>query len=343
MRSARRFYRLHLGLAALGGLAFLASGWVLWHSVDGSSVSAPELLQACRNFIGDVSTGSLLLLALFALTLVTTFRALRSTRRQLLVSRRFVKAGRELGETSLEGMRVRLLDDRRPHAFCAGLVRPRVYLSTGARAVLSPSELRAVLAHEEHHARRRDPLRLMLAQVASEALFFLPILRRARQRYADLAEIAADEAAVRSTGGPGPLAAAMLRFDQHATVGAVGIAPERVEHLLGGHPRWELSASLLAGATLSILGLVTLIYATAAATPSGGVALPARPCRCAASPWSRYRSWRRRGSSAPPAAPPRADDVHEPSSRSAWRKSALTVASRRAPQSGFRPQRVLRL
>jgi len=98
-------------------------------------------------------------------------------------------------------------------------------------------------------------------------------MRRARQRYGDLAEIAADEAAVRSTGGPGPLAAAMLRFDQHGTAGAVGVAPERVDHLLGGHPRWELSTALLAGAILSILGILTLAYAAAATTPSAGLSL----------------------------------------------------------------------
>jgi len=273
MRSARRYYVLHLVFATFGGLALLGSGWVLWHVVEGSPMSANDLLQACRDVIGDALLSSLLVLALLAVLLIATVRALRATARQLVVSRRFVSKGNELDEISLEGVRVRLLDDPRPHAFCAGLLRPRVYLSTGAWAALTPSELRAVLVHEEHHVRQRDPLRLLLAQVASEALFFLPIMRRARRRYADLAEIAADEAAVSSTGGPGPLAAAMLRFDQHAAAGAVGIAPERVDHLFGEHPRWELSASVLAGAGLSLLGILSLAYGTAIAAPPGGLSL----------------------------------------------------------------------
>ncbi|MGH2969175.1 MAG: M56 family metallopeptidase [Solirubrobacteraceae bacterium] len=273
MHSARRYYRLHLTLAAAGTLVLVASGWVLLRSVDGSSVSAGGLLQACRDLVGHLSAGSVLLLALFTLTLLAAVRALRSLTRQVLASRRFVKRGRMFDEICLEGIRVRLFEDGRPHAFCAGLVRPRVYLSTGARATLNGPELRAVMAHEEHHARQRDPLRLMLAQVAGDALFFLPVMRRARERYGDLAEIAADEAAVRRTGGPGPLAAAMLRFDQHAAAGAVGIASERVDHLCGVRPRWELSASLLAGAGLSILGIASLAYAAAVATPSGGMSL----------------------------------------------------------------------
>jgi Zn-dependent protease with chaperone function len=273
MRSARRFYRLHVALAMAGALVVIAAGWVLVRSVNGAPPSADALLAACRGVIGDTSAGSLLTLALFALTLVTAVRALRAGARQLRVARRFVRRARRLDRMVIEGVPVRLLCDPRPHAFCAGLVRPHVYLSTGAQAVLTTAELRAVLSHEAHHARRRDPLRLLLAQVASEALFFLPAMRRARQRYADLAEIAADEAAVKTTGGPAPLAAAMLRFDHHATPGAVGVAPERVEHLLGTQPRWELPASLFAGVALSLLGATALIYAAAESAPGAGLSL----------------------------------------------------------------------
>src|SRR4051794_29773313 len=70
-------------------------------------------------------------------------------------------------------------DDPTPQAFCAGYVRQRVYISTGALALLSEPELAAVRAHDRHHAASRDPLRLACARVCSHALFFLPALRRA--------------------------------------------------------------------------------------------------------------------------------------------------------------------
>ena len=270
MRSARRLYRLHVILATLGGLTLAASGWIALRSVDGSAPSAQELIAACRDVLGGLSLGSSLVLVLGALTTMAAVRAARATLRQLLMTRRFLTRARPVDDVSLAGVCVRLIADQRAHAFCAGLLRPRVYLSTGARRALKPAELRAVLAHEEHHARRRDPLRLLLARVASEALFFLPVLRRAEERYAELAEIAADEAAVRSSGGPGPLAAAMLRFDEHAVPGTVGIAPERVEHLLGARPRWQLPPSLLAAGALSLVAVLALAYATAVATPSPG-------------------------------------------------------------------------
>ncbi len=51
-----------------------------------------------------------------------------------------------------------IIEDERPQAFCAGLFNPRVYVSSGAVASLDETALDVVLAHESHHARRRDPL-----------------------------------------------------------------------------------------------------------------------------------------------------------------------------------------
>jgi Zn-dependent protease with chaperone function len=119
-----------------------------------------------------------------------------------------------------------------PLAFCAGWLRPRVYVSTGALERLSAAELGAVVAHEQHHRALRDPLRLAVGRVLSQALFFLPVLSPLHARYGDVAELHADRAAV-ATGGVAPLASAMLSFDG-------GIAPERVDSLLGRTPEWRL-------------------------------------------------------------------------------------------------------
>ena len=275
MRSARNYYLLHVVLAAVAGATILAGIWVVWHAVGTAPRSTAELLEACRSAFATMSPGSVLVLALAGLTFTSVFRALRSLVSQLGTAHRLSRRFRSLDEVDIDGMRVRVLDDERPHAFCAGLLRPRVYISSGARDALRPAEIRAILAHERHHAQQRDPLRLLAAQVASEALFFLPVMRRARRRYADLAELAADAAAVERAGSPGALAAAMLRFDQIAAPGTVGIAPERVDHLLGARPRWELSASLIAGALMAIVGIVVLVGGAAAAAPVGGFATSA--------------------------------------------------------------------
>ena len=63
-----------------------------------------------------------------------------------------------------------------PLAFCAGLVRPSVFISEAAVAALSDSELLAVLHHEADHARRHEPLRRAARTAATEVLTFLPIV-----------------------------------------------------------------------------------------------------------------------------------------------------------------------
>ena len=142
-----------------------------------------------------------------------------------------------------------LVEEAQPQAFCAGFLRPRVFLSTGALRHLGQDELGAVLAHEEHHRARRDPLRIALARVFSHAFFFLPVLRRLSDRYCAMAELAADDAAARvSRGGGATLASALLSFSASAhPQGAVGIAPERVDHLLGRTPSWRLPGRAVAG------------------------------------------------------------------------------------------------
>ena len=113
---------------------------------------------------------------------------------------------------------VTLVDEAQPQAFCAGFLRPRIFLSTGAVRRLGRDELEAVLAHEEHHRARRDPLRIALARVFGHAFFFLPVLRRLSERYCAMAELAADDAAVRSSAGGGAtLASALLSFSGKPT------------------------------------------------------------------------------------------------------------------------------
>src|SRR5205085_12033605 len=98
-----------------------------------------------------------------------------------------------------------------PHAFWQGYRRPRIYVSADALQLLAPGELDAVLLHEQHHRSARDPMRLAFARIHNQALFFLPALRPLGDHYVELAEVRADDAAVRgSAGDRAALASALL-------------------------------------------------------------------------------------------------------------------------------------
>jgi peptidase M48-like protein len=156
---------------------------------------------------------------------------------------------------------VRVIASTRAEAFCAGYLRPSVYISQAALELLSTPELDAVLAHEHHHRLVRDPLRFALGRIVSQALPFVPVLRLLRDRYEDLAEVNADRAAVRASAGrQTALASALLVFDASAPPGASGISPTRVDSLLGQPARWRLPIALMAASLVAVSAVSVLTW-----------------------------------------------------------------------------------
>lgn len=206
----------------------------------------------------DLNGAEWLLIALAALGATVITLASRATWRQRSRYRTFLDRLDVIGH--LHGHpTVKVIVGSRPEAFCAGYMRPTVYISKGALESLTIAELEAVLAHEHHHRLVRDPLRFAVGRILTRALFFMPVLRAFFDRDADLAELNADGAAIRASGGRhGPLASALLVFDATGPPGVSGIASARVDSLLGEPVRWRLpvwltAASLAAVATLSVL------------------------------------------------------------------------------------------
>jgi hypothetical protein len=118
-----------------------------------------------------------------------------------------------------------------------------------------------VLAHEHHHQRLRDPLRIACGRILSEALFFIPVLKSLVAREADVAELRADHAAVCAReGGEAALASALLVFDDSGPAGSTGISPERVDALLGQPSPWRLPAWRMAASLLILAALTVLVW-----------------------------------------------------------------------------------
>jgi Zn-dependent protease with chaperone function len=163
------------------------------------------------------------------------------------------------------GTRLYVLASARPTAFCVGLIRPRIVVSNGLLARLDPEEQEAVVWHEAVHARGREPLKCLLARLAAQTFFWMPVLAALLERYLLVKELAADRAAMARTSRRALAGALTQVLAQPAPAAAVGFgeaAAARVDRLfepMAPLPRvvapWQLIASAAVGTAL-VLALV---------------------------------------------------------------------------------------
>lgn len=272
--AAARVSRAGAGLAAAG---LASSGFVVWRLIETWRVT-PAAASHRISVLGQRLTypaanlGAVVVVALALVGLAVIATAVNGAARELIADRRLRHRLRAHSAWRHAGALV--IEDERPRAFCAGLVRPRVYVSSGALALLDDGALRAVLAHELAHARRRDPLRLACGRVLARALGFVPGLGELHRHQVALAELSADECAIAAAPeNRAALARAMLSFAEHSRPeDPTGLDPERVDHLLGDPPAWRFPL-LVCGLAITVLGLLTAVGVLAGRVAAGSATL----------------------------------------------------------------------
>ena len=163
--------------------------------------------------------------------------------------------------------RLRVLAADVPMAFCAGALRPVVYLSLGLCSRLNAEQLQAVLLHELDHAARREPLRRVAMRAATEVALFLPILGWLRERRTERSELRADRRAIARLG-PRTVALALWALDSRPGTAAfpafAGAARLRVAQLLGDPiPRPRPHPSMLLASLMGALFAVAIVNCAA--------------------------------------------------------------------------------
>ena len=154
-----------------------------------------------------------------------------------------------------------VIDDARLVAFTAGLLRPRVYVSSAVAG--EPGRWRAVLAHERAHAARRDPLVRLVARLAT-GLHLPAVAERVLAELEEAQELAADEDAADAVGDRTAVAAALVewvkrarREDAEGALAFEGASLERRVRLLLDPPRYVRAR--LVGSLASNLALAALV------------------------------------------------------------------------------------
>ena len=200
-------------------------------------------------------------------------QAQRGTRNHAEVAR---MAGRQLADTTAVGAgrpgHPLIVDGRQPVAYCLPGRPATIVLTTGAIAVLDPQQLAAVLAHERAHLAGRHHLLTMLTRGLAITLPVVPLFTTGPPEVALLAEMCADDTAVRQVGRQ-PLITALLAMGTGQPVplrslGATGQATlARVNRLAApsGRARQAGCQLVLAAVTLLLIAAPSLMITLAAA------------------------------------------------------------------------------
>lgn len=144
-----------------------------------------------------------------------------------------------LGEPDQGFFRLRVAQ---PLAFTTGIVRPKICLSEGLLDTLPEPHLAVVLAHETAHQRRRDGLRLLLAE--GTTLILIPQFRvQLLEDLLQTTELACDAAAAHRVGDALVVAEALLAASR-LHLGAWPGLWRSLPALGGGHLRPRVDALL---------------------------------------------------------------------------------------------------
>jgi len=180
----------------------------------------------CDNFFGtfihtDFWHGvgliaGLMVFGTFIFSLVRQFFATKKLLRSLVLVAPSVAPARLLALIAkMQIKNIRIFASGKPECFCAGFLKPQIYISTAAAGALSDNELAAVLAHEQYHQQAKHPLTGALVHAVASALWFLPIVRDFEKRWLAAKEVAADAAAQNGRDGKISLVSALVKLSSH--------------------------------------------------------------------------------------------------------------------------------
>jgi Zn-dependent protease with chaperone function len=216
-------------------------GWIADHCLGVGDVHAQAHPHICEHHVDVLPALSLLVFAGLLMA--------RIAQRALGVSWTLARSaliGVRLKDTtatfaSAQG-ELRVLPLREPQAFVLGYLRPTLFVTEGLLSPEHREHLAAVLAHEQAHMRRADPLRALIASAG--LAFHLPwIASVLHDRLVRAQEMAADADAASALGDRARIASALVHVARaqldlpHAALAFGGSHVEqRVRGLLDERP-----------------------------------------------------------------------------------------------------------
>ena len=93
-----------------------------------------------------------------------------------------------------------LVNDQKVFAYCLGIRKPKIYISTELVKKMTRKELKAILLHEKYHLENKDPLIMLFVTTVQHLFPFFPFISDLIRNYRIDREILADKEAIKLLG-----------------------------------------------------------------------------------------------------------------------------------------------
>lgn len=162
---------------------------------------------------------------------------------------------------------IRVVRDPSWIAMAMGWFRPRIVVSTQVLEWLPEEEIEAVLLHELHHCRNRDPLKLFLAGAFQESMPFIPVFKGLLRHYKIWSELQADRYSISQLGSSYELGQVLLKLSNRtlfkpgmAGTAFAGTAVDyRIQQIIDPSGKIDIPIFSLKSTTLSLMILFFII------------------------------------------------------------------------------------
>lgn len=244
-----------LSVRALPGffmqILFLADAMIKNHSEVSPIIFSNTFIKALVS--GGFSLGLIFI----------AIKGIASSTKQLITTSKFLKSLNIKSKVNIVN-----LDVTDTSVFTAGMITPKVYISSKLKSSLTSEQLKAVLHHEFSHCKDHDPLRGFIVQLINNILPQFPFKNKLKDIYFTSVELKSDEHSENILGKKRPIIEALysilsndFSMTMQPNLAHFSNMPERIPVLVGAKKfNFKLVTALSSFFLFALISLPVFVY-----------------------------------------------------------------------------------
>ena len=154
----------------------------------------------------------------FLTKMLVTFIKIRRMKNSLVKNEKIVEDVLMLAQKVGLKNKVSIVKDTRLFAFCLGIRKSHIYISTKTASIMTTTQLEAILLHEKYHLEHADSLTLFIGSLPGLLFPFFPFIPKFLEHYKIEREIKADKQAVMELGSTKPIIEVLKKMLENPSV-----------------------------------------------------------------------------------------------------------------------------